>query len=401
MSDYLNTVKRLMSKDTAGMTDFNKLEEDIYLDLFNPMLNIAFGGDMFAGFPVGKFISLAGMPGAGKSFIALTIAAAMQKHGYLVVWLDSEGFADNRPLLEKFDIDVELFARIPIETIEGLGVAASRILENIESGDLPKKTIMFVDSVGQLTTEKEIGQVEDGAEAVDMGYRAKVIKKVFNGFKSKIYDNRISFVLVQHMYQSPDMYKPDQVAGGKYLEYLAQMQLAIRKVKDRDADSTNEKQKYGGIDITIEALKHRIIKESSTVNLKLSFDKGLSKRHGIIELCPNEYFERTSKTGSQWYVKLVREDMETKAFGTRYIQKESDTSFSVALDTPKKLLEGYLILETLEDRLIIQNHKKKNYSNIIQDLQLYITPEIKEKVAKHIKRTYCYSNEKADNNDEW
>lgn len=394
MNDNLKELTTLFKKDGIEVTNFESLENDVYLNLFNPILNIIFGGNMNAGFPVGKFISLAGMPGAGKSFIALTIAAAMQKHGYLVVWLDSEGFADNKSMLHKFDIDTENFARMPVETVEDLGKICSKITTEIEEGKLPKKTIIFVDSVGQLTTEKEMGQVDDGATAVDMGYRAKVIKKVFNGFKSKIYENKISFVLVQHMYQSPDMYKPDQVAGGKYLEFLAQMQLTIKKTKDQDQNSTNDKQKYGGIKMIVEAKKHRIIKESTTIEMKLNFDTGLSKRHGILDLCPDEYIKRCSDKGKKYWVRLVNEELEKNAFGKAYLEKVTDTSFAIEKGLTQAKMKGYIVLEEQKDRLIVQNDKKKNEDDILKNLKKYITPDIKVKINEYIIETFCYSNAK-------
>jgi RecA/RadA recombinase len=178
-------------------------------------------------------------------------------------------------------LDKNRVAVFPVATVEQFRYQVLQILENY--GKLEKaeqKPMMIVlDSLGMLSTSKEMNDSTEGKEVRDMT-RSQVIKSVFRTVTLKLGKHNIPMIVTNHTYDVVGAYVPTkEMGGGSGLKYAASTIIYLSKKKHKDGDG----EVIGNI-IHCKAYKSRLTKENRTIDVLLNFDSGLDRYYGLIEL---------------------------------------------------------------------------------------------------------------------
>ena len=139
-----------------------------------PILNIAFGGSLSGGLIPGLTV----FAGASKSFKTLLglycMKAYFDKYPDSVALVYDSEFGITPEYLVSNGIDTSRVIHIPIEHIEMLKFDVVKRLEEIKRGD---KVFLLVDSLGALSSKKEVEDALDEKSVTDMT-RAKAIRSL-------------------------------------------------------------------------------------------------------------------------------------------------------------------------------------------------------------------------------
>jgi RecA/RadA recombinase len=237
-------------------------------------LNIAFSGDLDGGFMPGLSM-IAGESRTFKSVISLVCAKAyMDKYDdAIMLFYDSEMGA-SKNYFNSLDIDLERVLHIPITDVEQFKFDVMAQLEEIKRGD---HVIIVVDSIGNLASKKEVEDALNEKSAADMS-RAKALKSLTRLITPHLNLKNIPMIVVNHTYQTLEIYSKTITGGGSGLVYASDNILNI----------TRSQQKNGteivGYDFNINVLKSRHSREKSRIPITVMFDSGINVWSGLLEM---------------------------------------------------------------------------------------------------------------------
>jgi RecA/RadA recombinase len=264
-----------------GNDEVDKYPIRDWISTGNYLLNAQISGDPFKGMPSGRIWQLAGLNSSGKTFIMLETAKNAQKLGYYFVLFDTEMANNDRDALKKRGIDTEQMLYIPVPTIENLITSVLNILDELAPTD---KVIIGIDSIGNISTNKELADSTDGAETKDMTRAAK-IKALFRTATLKAGIKNVPIIPINHMYANTSGYGPSKViGGGEGPAYNASITSEFTKSMIRDTTS----KEVTGTGISALASKCRTAKEKTVINFDIDFDEGLTLYSGLFEFCKEE-----------------------------------------------------------------------------------------------------------------
>jgi GTPase SAR1 family protein len=191
------------SKKTSIMID-NSNEEATFINTGIYTLNALLSKSIKSGgVPKSRITVFAGPQGVGKSYLCYNIARNAQKENYNIIYIDTE-FSVERLQLPSFGIDVNNnFVLLRNNKVEDIKMFLTSLLEQLkqlkEKGEDVGKTIIFLDSIGQLASIKEIEDALEGKNKQDMS-RAKAIKSLFRIISSDLGYLGIPLVCTNHVY---------------------------------------------------------------------------------------------------------------------------------------------------------------------------------------------------------
>lgn len=287
-------------------------EFDGYIDTGCYMLNAAISGSIFGGLPNNKAICLAGESTTGKTFIALDIVRQFLASNpkAVVVYFDTES-AVSKEMMDSRGVDTSRVIMSEPETIEDFRF---RVLKFIEKYNDLKPSVrdsspilMVLDSLGQLSTNKEVRDTGEGKDTRDMT-RAGLIKGTFRTIRLKLAKAKIPLIITNHTYdQVGAMFPTKELSGGSGIKYSADIIVMLSKSKDKDQSSGEVK---GNI-INVKMFKARQSRENKIVKLLLSYDTGLNQHYGLLP-----YAEQTGA------VKKVSTRYEIVASGMKLFESQ-------------------------------------------------------------------------------
>ncbi|NBP55725.1 recombinase RecA [bacterium] len=283
MADYLKDVIKNINNEYAGTADGDIVGDNTqFMDTGSYAFNALLSGSIFGGLPGNKITALAGEASTGKTFFALGICKTFQKLGPQagVIYFETEG-AITKEMLAERGIDPKRFVLIPVSTVQEFRTQAMKILDNVSQ--VPKGSrhpVLFVlDSLGNLSTEKEVADTLEGKDTRDMT-RSQLIRGAFRVLALKLSKLDIPMIVTNHTYDVIGAYVPTkEMGGGGGLKYAASTIVYLSKSKDKDAD----KSVVGNI-IKATLQKSRFTREFLRVESKLSFETGLDRYHGLTDL---------------------------------------------------------------------------------------------------------------------
>lgn len=278
LNNFLNTI----SPDGEIIDDNPIAKIDEWISSGSYILNAALSGSVFGGLPNRRSLGLAGEEGSGKTFIALSIVRnAINHHDYHCIYMDSEGAIDET-FVKKLGVDTSKVRLEPVNTIEGVNHLIAQLIEqfdkSIENGLKPPKVILVLDSLGNLTSEKEATDSIENNNKRDMT-KQQAIRKLFRVNGVKLAKHGIPFIINAHVYDTIGSYFPGKtVSGGGGLKYNVSVmfQLAKKKLEDKESEEIAikkgiEKPKIG-ITIKVTPIKQRFAKPI-VVELHIPFYK--------------------------------------------------------------------------------------------------------------------------------
>ncbi len=303
-----------------------------------PMINVALSGRLDGGLAPGLTV-FAGPSKHFKTAFSLLLAKAyMDKYDdSAVLFYDSE-FGSPQSYFDSFGIDTQRVVHTPITDIEQLKHDAMAQLSNIERGD---HLIIIVDSVGNLASKKEVEDALDGKSVADMS-RAKQLKSLFRMITPHLTLKDIPMIVVNHTYKEIGMFPKDIVSGGTGVYYSADNIYIIGRQQEKDGTD------LVGYNFIINVEKSRYVREKSKIPIEVSFEGGISKWSGLLEVALDGGF--VVKPSNGWYSR--------KGEDQKYRAKDTYTKeFWVPILTSKEF-----------QQYIIDSYKVSNSSLITQEV---------------------------------
>lgn len=281
---FKNFAEDLKDEDTSIAADGNAASEfSGTIDSGSYLLNALLSGSIYGGIPNNKITAFAGESATGKTFFVMGCVKAFldanPEAG--VMYYDTEA-AVTKDMMESRGIDTNRVMISEPQTIQEFRTKALKAIELYEQTPKDKRPpFMFVlDSLGLLSTTKELEDIADGKETRDMT-KAQVIKAAFRVLTLKLARAGIPMLVTNHVYEVIGSYIPmKEMGGGTGLKYAASTIVYLGKKKERD---NTTKEIVGNI-IKCTTFKSRLSKENQVAEVLLTYDKGLDKYYGMIEL---------------------------------------------------------------------------------------------------------------------
>jgi len=302
--------------------DFTQLASDIeeterYVDTGSYIFNGLVSGSIFGGVSGNKITAIAGESSTGKTFFSLAVVKNFldsNPDGYCL-YFDTEA-AVNKPLLKSRGIDLDRVVVINVVTIEEFRAKALKAVDKYMKMPIEdRKPCMFVlDSLGMLSTEKEIRDALDDKQVRDMT-KSQLVKGAFRMLTLKLGQANIPLIVTNHTYDVIGSYVPTkEMGGGSGLKYAASTIIYLSKKKEKDG-----KEVIGNI-IKAKTHKSRLSKENKTVEIRLFYDdRGLDRYYGLLEL---------GEIGGLWKNVAGRYEIGGKKIYAKQILSEPDTYFT-------------------------------------------------------------------------
>ena len=208
------------------------------------------------------------------AFGLLMVSAFLQKYpSGVVIFYDSE-FGSNQNYFKSFGINPDRIVHSPITNVEEWRHDISAQIKDITVDD---KVMIFVDSIGNLASLKEVMDAEEGREKADMT-RAKTLKSVFRIIGPHLSLKGIPMVVINHTYKEQSLYPKDIISGGTGAYLNSNDIWIVGRQQDKDDKELQ------GFNFIINIEKSRTVKEKSKIAINVSFDHGISKYSGMFEL---------------------------------------------------------------------------------------------------------------------
>jgi len=252
-----------------------------YIDTGSYVFNALLSGSLFNGLPDNKITCLAGESATGKTYFSIGIVAqflAANPEG-VVLYFDTEQAVTSDMFTDR-GVDPKRIAVFPVETVEDFRHQCLTIVDKVLATDESERKPMMIvlDSLGMLSTAKEMNDVAEGKNTRDMT-RAQVIKGTFRVLTLKLGKAKIPMLMTNHTYDVVGAYVPTkELGGGSGLKYAASTIVTLSKKKDKQDDEV-----VGNL-ITCKLYKSRLTKENKIVQVQLNFDSGLNRYYGLVDL---------------------------------------------------------------------------------------------------------------------
>ena len=351
MSDYFkNLAKAMNDENTHLLSDGgNSAEFSGWIDTGSYILNALVSGSLYGGVPNNKVVALAGEQATGKTFFALGMVKNFleQNPDAGTIYYDTEA-AVTKDMMETRGIDTNRLIVAEPQTIQQLRHHGLQVLDRYLEGTEKPPMMMVLDSLGQLSTTKEMEDSTEGKETRDMT-KAQVIKATFRTLGLKLAKANVPMIITNHTYDVVGAYMPTkEMSGGSGLKYTASTILFLSKKRDKDVE------KGEGNLIKVTASKSRFTKEQKTVEVRLSYTHGLDRYYGLLDLA--EQYDIIKKVS------------------TRYEFPDGSKHFGKAINSDPQRFFTDDIMERLE-RAAAEEYKYGPGDNYVDDVE-ELEPEL-------------------------
>ena len=326
MSDFLKDVIKETGNEYASLvSDGASGDVDSFIDTGSYIFNALLGGSINRGLPSNKITAIAGESATGKTFFVLGMCKNFldKNPDGGVIFFESES-AVTKDIIEERGIDSSRMVIMPVTTVQEFRHQAITVLDKYIEQDVSerKPLLLVLDSLGMLSTTKEMEDTQAGKETKDMT-RAQIVKAAFRVLTLKLGKAKVPLIITNHTYDVVgSMFPQKEMGGGSGLKYAASSIVYLSKRKEKDGTEI-----IGNI-IHCKNYKSRLTKENKVVDVRLTYDKGLDRYYGLLDLAlKHNIFKQVSTRielpdGSKTFGKTINND-PTKYF-TDDILKQLD-----------------------------------------------------------------------------
>ncbi|AHB80791.1 RecA-like protein [Synechococcus phage S-MbCM6] len=316
--NFLQDIAKEIGNEYAGLVSDGVAAGDTsgFIDTGSYIFNALVSGSIYGGVPGNKITAIAGESSTGKTFFCLGIVQHFldSNPDAGVIYFESES-AISRQMIEDRGIASDRMMIVPVATIEQFRTQSCRILDKyMEQKEEDRQPMMFVlDSLGMLSTEKEIADVAADKQVRDMT-KSQLIKGAFRVLTLKLGKANVPMLVTNHTYDVIGSYVPmKEMGGGSGLKYASSTIIYLSKKKEKDGTEV-----VGNI-IKCKAQKSRLTKENSQIETRLYYDRGLDRYYGLLEL---------GERAGMWKNVAGRYEMDGKKVYAKAILKDPDTYFT-------------------------------------------------------------------------
>jgi RecA/RadA recombinase len=277
--DLDKELSKIAGFETGSILTENTFSEvDDWIPTGNYLLNAQLSGSLFGGIPNTRSLGLMGDPGTGKSFVCLNVVREAQKKGYDVMYCDTEGAIDKSTAIN-FGINTDKIRYQPIKTVTEFQTFVSNLLAIVkkakENGASPK-ILLILDSLGMLSTDKELNDAMIGKNAADMGAKAKELRKLFRVITLDLTAAKIPLICTNHVYTGGGFMPTKESSGGDGPIVAMSVISFLSKAQLKENGSTTKT----GIIVTSNLKKSRFT-IPEPVKFHISFANGMNPYVGL------------------------------------------------------------------------------------------------------------------------
>ena len=313
MSDFLKNIVKDIENDYATLT--KDMDDDFdFIDTGSHIFNGLLSGSIFGGLRDNKITCLAGESATGKTFFLMGIVKNFldKNPDAGVLYFESESAITKNMIVER-GIDPSRMVIVPVVTVQEFRTQSLKALDSYLAQDESDKKPLFLclDSLGMLSTTKEVEDTAEGKETRDMT-RAQVLKAAFRVLTLKLGRAKVPMVITNHTYDSMgSMFPTKEMGGGSGLKYAASSIIYLSKKKEKDGTEV-----IGSI-VHCKNHKSRLTVENKMVDVRLTYDKGLDRYYGLLDLAVKHGIFKSVSTrielpdGTKTFGKTINNDPET------------------------------------------------------------------------------------------
>ena len=327
MNDFLKDVIKETGNEYASLVSegLDAGDVDSFIDTGSYTFNALLSGTIFGGLPSNKITAIAGEAATGKTFFALGIVKHFldKNKDAGVIYFESES-ALTKDLVEARGIDSKRMVVVPVATVQEFRHQSIKVIDKyLEQDEDKRKPLMFVlDSLGMLSTTKEMEDTAEGKETRDMT-RSQIVKAAFRVLTLKLGKAKVPMIMTNHTYDViGSMFPQKEMGGGSGLKYAASNIVYLSKRKEKDG-----KEIIGNV-IHCKNYKSRLTKENAMIDVRLTYDKGLDQHYGLLDLAVKYGIFKSVSTrielpdGSKQYAKTINN--EPNKFFTKEVLAQID-----------------------------------------------------------------------------
>ena len=279
--DFLKDIAKQAGNEYAGLVADGVEAGDVssFIDTGSYIFNALLSGSIYGGLPSNKITAIAGESATGKTFFVLGVIKQFldDNPDGGVIYFDTEA-AVTKNMMTTRGIDVDRVVISEPQSIEEFRTNAVRMLDSYNDSSEQPPMMMVLDSLGMLSSVKELEDTASGKQARDMT-KAQLLRGTFRVLSLKLAKANVPLLVTNHVYDVVGAYIPTkEISGGSGLKYAASSIAMLGKKKDKDGTDV-----VGNI-IKVTMHKSRFTKENKKVEVKLSYDTGLDRYYGLLEL---------------------------------------------------------------------------------------------------------------------
>lgn len=314
MSALLDKLKKNSTiKDTAIVADSKFFNKKDMISTSVPAINIALSGKIDGGLTPGLTM-WAGPSKHFKTMFSLIMAKSyMDKYEDAVMLFYDSEFGTPKAYFESLGIDTQRIVHTPLLDVEQLKFDIMQQITNLTRGD---RVIIVIDSIGNLASKKEVEDALDASSKADMS-RARQLKSLFRMVTPHLTMKDIPMVVVNHTYKTMELYAKDVVGGGTGSYYSSDNIFILGRQQEKDGKDLT------GYNFIINVEKSRYVREKSKIPITVSFDGGLSKWSGLLEMALESGHVIKPKVG--WYQAVNPETGEVIEGAKNYREADTDS----------------------------------------------------------------------------
>ena len=315
MSDFLKSIIKEVGNEYASLVSDGVEAGDVesYIDTGSYIFNALLSGSLHGGLPANKITALAGESATGKTYFLMGIIKNfLDKHSDAgVIYFESESALTKQLIVDR-GVDPKRMVIFPVTTVQEFRTQALKVLDSYLLQDETDRKPLFLclDSLGMLSTTKEVEDTAEGKETRDMT-RAQILKAAFRVLTLKLGRAKVPMVVTNHTYDViGSMFPQKEMGGGSGLKYAASSIIYLSRRKEKVGTEV-----VGNI-IHCKNHKSRLTVENKVVDVRLTYDKGLDRYYGLLELAEKyDVFKKVSTRyelpdGSKQFGKTIMNDPE-------------------------------------------------------------------------------------------
>ncbi len=282
MNDFLKDIIKQTGNEYAALVSDGVEAGDVdsFIDTGSHVFNALLSGSIYGGLPSNKITAIAGESASGKTFFVMGMVRSFLEANpdAGVLYFESESAITQQMVIDR-GIDPNRMVIIPVTTVQEFRTQAIKVIDSyLEKDEADRRPMMMcLDSLGMLSTTKEVEDTSEGKETRDMT-RAQVLKAAFRVLTLKLGRAKVPMVVTNHTYDSMGLFSTKEMGGGSGLKYAASSIVFLSKKKDKDGTEV-----VGNI-VHCKNQKSRLTVENKMVDVRLSYETGLDKYYGLLDL---------------------------------------------------------------------------------------------------------------------
>jgi len=281
--DFLKDIAKTAGNEYAALVSEGVEAGDVdsFIDTGSYIFNALLSGSIYGGLAANKITAVAGESATGKTFFVMGMVKSFldANPDAGVLYFESESAITKQMVIDR-GIDPTRMVILPVTTVQEFRTQAIKVLDSfLAQNEADRKPLMLcLDSLGMLSTTKEVEDTAEGKETRDMT-RAQVLKAAFRVLTLKLGKAKVPMVVTNHTYDVVgSMFPTKEMGGGSGLKYAASSIVYLSKKKEKDGTEV-----IGNI-VHCKNAKSRLTIENKMVDVRLTYSKGLDRYYGLLDL---------------------------------------------------------------------------------------------------------------------